>query len=195
MAVEGKVEESFAAIIGDQSGLSAGQRARLGALADLLGIETPKLAPLRYQLFHRAAAAIFEADRYRSDKAILLVHSFSPSKTGRQDFVAFLHAAGIDNAADPSQLVGPKRIMGVDFYAVWIADELPKSSMDPAQVGDLNTNQQRLLVKTRFMCNDHSQYIWSVQCERGQCGHIYGANGLDFHQRKCPKCGGGGPGL
>jgi hypothetical protein len=27
------------------------------------------------------------------------------------------------------------------------------------------------------------------------CGHRYGANGSDFHIRKCPNCQGGAPGL
>jgi phage FluMu protein Com len=26
------------------------------------------------------------------------------------------------------------------------------------------------------------------------CGHQYGANGSDYHHRKCPKCQGGAPG-
>lgn len=30
-----------------------------------------------------------------------------------------------------------------------------------------------------------------------ECGHVYGANGADIFQKKCPKCQGGaaGPGL
>lgn len=64
-----------------------------------------------------------------------------------------------------------------------------------AEEGDLNRNSQRLLRKTKFKGNDHLQYIWALQCERRGCGHVYGANGSDFHLRRCPKCEGGAPGL
>jgi len=68
-----------------------------------------------------------------------------------------------------------------------------------AQVGDLNPNDQRLLAKTDALGTDHNARIWAVQCERADsgriCGHVYGVNGTDFHDRKCPKCGGGKPGL
>lgn len=128
LGVEGKVEESFANVIGDQTRLSAGQRERLSRLAALLGIDAADLPPLRYQLFHRAAAAIFEADRYGAGTAMLLVHSFSQRETGFSDFAAFLAAMGIDGDIAPLTVVGPKRILGVDFYAAWVADPRPAMS-------------------------------------------------------------------
>lgn len=64
-----------------------------------------------------------------------------------------------------------------------------------AEEGDVNRNQQRLLRKTRFKGTDHLQYIWALQCERDTCGHVYGANGSDFHLRRCPKCDGGAKGI
>jgi hypothetical protein len=63
-----------------------------------------------------------------------------------------------------------------------------------AEEGDMNWNSQRLLRKTRFKGTDHNQYIWALQCGLDECGHVDGANGSDFHQRKCPKCQGGKPG-
>ena len=64
-----------------------------------------------------------------------------------------------------------------------------------AEEGELNRNSQRLLRKTKFKGTDHQQYIWALQCERDECGHVYGANGSDFHLRRCPKCNGGAPGI
>jgi hypothetical protein len=64
-----------------------------------------------------------------------------------------------------------------------------------AVVGALNDNSQRLLAKTRFKGNGPNALIWAVQCERDGCGHVYGANGHDFHLRLCPKCQGGAEGL
>jgi predicted Zn-ribbon and HTH transcriptional regulator len=42
---------------------------------------------------------------------------------------------------------------------------------------------------------DHNQTVYKMKCR--ECGHVYGANGADIFQKKCPKCQGGtaGPGL
>ena len=65
----------------------------------------------------------------------------------------------------------------------------------------LNRNQQRLVQKTDEPGTDHSAHVWVLVCERpsdkhaGICCHQYGANGTDFHLRKCPKCQRGKSGL
>ena len=64
-----------------------------------------------------------------------------------------------------------------------------------AEEGDLNRNGQRLLRKTTFKGTDHNQRIWALQCEHVGCGHVYGADGADFFERKCPKCQGGKAGI
>jgi len=66
--------------------------------------------------------------------------------------------------------------------------------------GDINPNDQILIARTDRPGNDHLQYVWVLVCARHApddaiCGHRYGANGSDFHIRKCPKCQGGAPGL
>lgn len=68
------------------------------------------------------------------------------------------------------------------------------------KLGDVNVNDQVLIVRTEQPGTDHNQYVWVLVCARrpeheGLCGHRYGANGSDFHHRKCPKCQGGMPGL
>ena len=60
-------------------------------------------------------------------------------------------------------------------------------------LGYKNRNGQVVEHATRLPGNDHMQYIYILRC--GKCGHKYGANGSDIFQRKCPKCGGGRPGL
>lgn len=60
----------------------------------------------------------------------------------------------------------------------------------PRQPGDKNDNQQELIERT----NEHSttnqdQYIWILKCLK--CSNYYGANGCDFHIRRCPECQGG----
>jgi hypothetical protein len=64
-----------------------------------------------------------------------------------------------------------------------------------AEENDVNRNGQRLLREATFKGTDHQQYIWALQCERNGCGYVYGANGTDFHQRRCPKCDNGMPGI
>ncbi|PJK29139.1 hypothetical protein CVT23_13150 [Minwuia thermotolerans] len=66
--------------------------------------------------------------------------------------------------------------------------------------GDINRNEQILIARTDRPGTDHLQYVWVLVCARrtkkGElCGHRYGANGSDFHHRKCPKCQGGASGL
>ncbi len=61
------------------------------------------------------------------------------------------------------------------------------------QVGDTNPNHQKLIAKTAIAGTDHNQRVWRLQC--ADCGTEYGANGSDFHIRKCPSCQGGRPGL
>lgn len=61
-----------------------------------------------------------------------------------------------------------------------------------AEVGDENPNGQLFARETDQAGTDHNQYIWELLCKH--CGNRYGANGSDFHHRRCPKCQGGAPG-
>lgn len=68
------------------------------------------------------------------------------------------------------------------------------------QLGDINIHDQVLIARTDHPGTDHLQYVWVLACARRLddgtiCGHRYGANGSDFHHRKCPKCQGGATGL
>jgi len=82
---------------------------------------------LRYQLFHRSASALLEADRYHADTALLLVHSFSPDDAGFADFAAFLRALGIETTPVVGEIYGPLQCRiagrGIGFFAGWIADD------------------------------------------------------------------------
>lgn len=59
--------------------------------------------------------------------------------------------------------------------------------------GFKNRNDQVVIRGTDIPGTDHNQYVYELKCER--CGLHYGANGSDIHLRKCPRCGGGAPGL
>jgi hypothetical protein len=59
---------------------------------------------------------------------------------------------------------------------------------------DVNINGQRILRKTEFKIAGRDKFIWALQCEHDDCGHVYGTSETDFDDRKCPKCAGGAPG-
>ncbi|MBS3850209.1 hypothetical protein KD146_16030 [Devosia sp. BSSL-BM10] len=66
--------------------------------------------------------------------------------------------------------------------------------------GDINPNDQILIARTDRPGTDYLQYVWVLVCARRNpggaiCGHRYGANGSDFHIRKCPSCQRGAAGL
>lgn len=90
LAVEAKVQEPFGPTIGEwMIGASTGKIARLRFICDLLGLKDPPPDALRYQLFHRTASAIIEAQRFKTDRAAMIVQSFSQEHRWFEDFHAF----------------------------------------------------------------------------------------------------------
>ena len=61
------------------------------------------------------------------------------------------------------------------------------------KVGYVNPNGQVVIRNTDKPGTDRGQKIYQLGCSL--CGHIYGANGADIWDRKCPKCGRGKPGF
>jgi hypothetical protein len=59
--------------------------------------------------------------------------------------------------------------------------------------GYVNRHDQVVIRNTGLPGTDHLQFVYQLGCTR--CGHVYGANGSDIHERRCPSCGGGKPGL
>lgn len=93
-AIEAKVSEPFGPTIADW--LVETSREKLGRLAsirELVGCEQPR-GDLRYQLFHRTAAAVLEAERMGATGAAMIVQSFSHGDRWRDDFNAFADFLG-----------------------------------------------------------------------------------------------------
>lgn len=96
LAVEAKVDEPFGPTVAEwMTGARRGKRERLAALTGLLGTPDPPPGGLRYQLFHRTAAAVIEARRFHRPVAAMVVQSFSPTDRWRDDFIAFADHLGI----------------------------------------------------------------------------------------------------
>jgi hypothetical protein len=68
-----------------------------------------------------------------------------------------------------------------------------KALQQTTEPGYVNPNGQVTVRNTGKPGTDHLQYIYQLACSR--CGHVYGANGSDIHERKCPSCQSGAPGL
>ena len=128
MAVEAKVTESFGPLVSEWIGAGGeGKEDRLRRLCGLLGFDRGAVGDLRYQLFHRTAAAILEARRYRAKKAVLMVHSFCENATGLPDYVEFFERMGM-NGCGRDALSEPAQVGGVTFWAGWTVDDCPQAT-------------------------------------------------------------------
>ena len=125
IAVEGKVEESFAEIVSDWND-STGKQRRLESLCNTLHLNAAEAGRLRYQLLHRTASAIYEAQRYRSRHALMLVHSFSKTHRWFDDFAAFSRALQMP-LDQPGQCSVARMLGGVSLRLAWVSD-VPESS-------------------------------------------------------------------
>jgi hypothetical protein len=118
VAVEGKVNESFGPSIRDwYVDPSPGKKQRLAFLCDLIGVKCPPPDDIYYQLFHRTASAVIEAERFKTDHAAMVVHSFSPENKWFDAYAAFLSLFGL--AAKPGQLVSKGLPNGRTLYFGW----------------------------------------------------------------------------
>jgi len=90
VTVEGKVNEPFGPTLGEWLlDASDGKRERLAGLMKLLGLREQPADTIRYQLLHRTASAVIEAERFGTVRAAMIVHSFSQEKKWFDDFEAF----------------------------------------------------------------------------------------------------------
>jgi hypothetical protein len=119
VAVEGKVDESFGPTIKDwYVEPSPGKKQRLKFLCDQIGVTfKPTDDHLHYQLFHRTASAVLEAERFKTDEAAMIVHSFSPENKWLDAYAAFLRLFGL--TASPGQLVSKTLPSGRALHFGW----------------------------------------------------------------------------
>ena len=96
VAIEGKVNEPFGQTLGDWlRNASAGKLERLNYLCETLSLSQPLPNDLHYQLLHRAASAVIEAKRFKTDAAAMIVHSFSPDSMWFDSFARFVSLFGV----------------------------------------------------------------------------------------------------
>jgi hypothetical protein len=74
-------------------------------------------------------------------------------------------------------------------------DKYMSGSSETTTVGYVNRNHQLCVGHRGTAGTDHGQVSYRMLCMRTSCGSLYGANGTDVFQRRCPDCQGGAPGL
>jgi hypothetical protein len=130
-SLEGKVNEPFDRLVSEwleapqkdgTPGPNSGRKTRLTQLCDQLELEEEVAKPLRYQLLHRTAAALIEAQRFTARHALMLVHSFSPTDTWFADYAAVANALGVEVTA-PDSMVSVRERQGVALYLGWVKGE------------------------------------------------------------------------
>ncbi len=119
VAVEGKVSEAFGPTLEEWLvEASSGKQTRLDYLCECLGLKTQPPGDLRYQLLHRTASAVIEAERFHATCAVMLVHSFSQANEWFEDYARFLDLYGLTAVeGQPVCLAKPDGIM---LYTVWV---------------------------------------------------------------------------
>ena len=121
LMVEGKVDESFDKTLEEwQKDASPGKKERLSFLKTKLGLSGDLPPGVRYQLLHRTASAVIEAERFHARDAALIVHAFNadgPNQASLDDYQAFLGLFG--KVGDPGQLVQLGTPNGFRLWAGW----------------------------------------------------------------------------
>jgi len=124
VAVEGKVNESFGPTVGEwRQDESPGKIERLKFICQTLGLDYPPADTIRYQLLHRTASAVIEAQRFQTDCAAMFVHSFAykqPREDSESfaDFLAFLKLFNI-SLEDKKPYTGAEN--GKPLYFAWVS--------------------------------------------------------------------------
>lgn len=122
IAVEGKVSEPFGQLVSDWiEESSPGKLERLTFLIGYLEINNKDLSGIRYQLLHRTASALIEAERFCAPHALMLVHSFSQSHEWFDDYADFVGLFGEETETNSLVYVGERN--NVDLYLGWVIGE------------------------------------------------------------------------
>lgn len=122
MAVEGKAGESFGPLVSDWlKDDEGGKSKRLQFLLTTLGLPPDPPSDLRYQLLHRTASAVIEAERFNATTAIMLVHAFTDDEKGFGDFTAFAKALGA--ASTRGQIARAHPCGDVELWLGWVDGE------------------------------------------------------------------------
>ena len=122
IAVEGKVSEPFDKPVDERfADPSPGESTRLQFLLELLELEREDVGSIGYQLLHRTASAMLEAQRFGARHAIMLVHSFSQELEHFDNYSEFVDLFG--QTAETNRLLQVRRFGNITLYLGWVVGD------------------------------------------------------------------------
>jgi len=146
IAVEGKVSETFGPTIEQWSAnASGGKLTRLKFLKEKLNHAADFPSNIRYQLLHRAASAVIEAERFGAKTAIMIVHSFSQINQGFEDYENFLGLYNINAVKRMLQKV--TYIDDITLYCSWAVGDKKYLQSDDLEE---NINKTYEIIKSQY---------------------------------------------
>ena len=120
IAVEGLGSETFGHTIDEWlKDTSEGKRERLSYMCSLIGLDVTLLGKIRYHLLHRTASAIIEAKRFHAKYAVMLVHSFSQTAEGFDDYNQFVELFGVTPETNKTVFGG--KYLDINLYLAWVS--------------------------------------------------------------------------
>jgi len=81
----------------------------------------------------------------------------------------------------------------INMHDIDIQIEWQEGSGESVEIDYLNPNCQQYCGHCGVPGTDHRQYAYKTECTI--CGYVYGTNGADMHERRCPECQEGSPGI
>ena len=122
VGVEGKVDENFDEVVSIWLGPrpSTNRQTRLAGLCHMLGVPGSLVGHIRYQLIHRTAAVLIEANNMGASVAVMLVHSFNQVDRNEHfdDYRRFVKLLGKNSSRNSVVHAGKKN--GIDLYLAWV---------------------------------------------------------------------------
>jgi len=119
IAIEGKVEEPFDKTLSEWLiDASPGKLKRLNYLVSCLGLSCDPPGHIYYQLLHRTASAVIEAERFGASSAVMLIHTFSPTDQWFNEYSQFAELLGVEAKID--KLAETKVRNGMPLYLGWV---------------------------------------------------------------------------
>jgi len=120
LGVEAKVDEPFGPTLGEKrADMSTGQSERIDYLHATLRLHEPLNEKVRYQLLHRTVSALQTAQEFHACSAVMLVHSFSPTRRWKDDYLSFCEAMEATSVSPDMCVV--QRFDSPRLYLAWCA--------------------------------------------------------------------------
>jgi uncharacterized protein DUF6946 len=135
IAVEGKVHEDFDKTLKkwyNSDDTKHGRKERFDYLCRVLGLQgkcSEEDESLKYQLFHRTASAIIEAERFCAKHAVMLVHTFyqDSNLSHFDDYQNFakLFAINVNDIKENALVSAPEKVgsnKNIQLHFAWVKE-------------------------------------------------------------------------